>query len=92
LRALWPRQFDSRAGQIFGMGVAAVFFGIAHLRMGVLAVGMTAVLGFGLGLIMVWHRSIWPAVLAHGFFNAATFALLPWLMEKLPQLEKSLGH
>ena len=31
----------------------------------------------GLGVIMILHRSIWPAVLAHGFFNATTFALLP---------------
>lgn len=92
LRALWPRWFNSRAGQILGMGIAAVFFGLAHVRMGLLAVFMTAVLGFGLGIIMVLHRSIWPAVMAHGFFNAATFAVLPWLTEKLPELQKSLGH
>ena len=91
LRALWPRRFGSRAGQIVAAGVAAIFFGIAHLRMGMLAVAMTAALGFGLGVIMVLHRSIWPAVLTHGMFNAATFALLPWLVEKLPELQKSLG-
>jgi len=35
---------------------------------------------------MVFHRSIWPAVIAHGAFDATTFALLPWLLEKLQSL------
>jgi membrane protease YdiL (CAAX protease family) len=91
LRALWPRRFGSRAGQILAMGVAALFFGVGHLPMGLLAVVMTALLGFGLGVIMVLHRSIWPAVLTHGMFNATTFAILPWMAEKLPELQKSLG-
>jgi len=91
LRALWPRRFGSRAGQILAVGVGALFFGIGHLRMGPLAMVMTALLGFGLGVIMVLHRSIWPAVLTHGMFNATTFAILPWLAEKLPELQKSLG-
>jgi len=92
LRALWPRRFNSHAGQILAMALAALFFGIGHLRMGLLAVVMTALLGFGLGVIMVLHRSIWPAVITHGMFNAATFAFLPWLLEKLPELQKSLGR
>jgi membrane protease YdiL (CAAX protease family) len=56
--------------------------------MGILAVLFAGVLGLGLGLIMVFHRSIWPAVLAHGFFDATTMALLPWamgLMQHLPR-------
>jgi membrane protease YdiL (CAAX protease family) len=39
------------------------------------------VLGIFLGLIMVYHRSIWPAVLAHGFFDATSMAVLPWAMD-----------
>jgi membrane protease YdiL (CAAX protease family) len=31
----------------------------------------------------VWHRSIWPAVIAHGMFDATTFALLPLAMQHL---------
>jgi membrane protease YdiL (CAAX protease family) len=92
LRTLWPRRFSSTPGQILAVGVGAVFFGIGHLPMGPLAVVMTALLGFGLGVIMVLHRSIWPAVITHGMFNAATFAILPWLTEKLPELQKSLGQ
>lgn len=48
---------------------------------------MTAVLGFLLGMIMVLHQSIWPAVIAHGFFDATSMALLPWAMEKIQQLQ-----
>lgn len=85
LAALWPGRFGSRGGRILGSAVAALLFGFAHLRMGMMAVIMTTLLGFGLGLIMVWHRSIWPAVIAHGAFNATTMALLPFLLEKVPQ-------
>jgi len=44
---------------------------------GPVAVGLTTLLGFGLGVIMVLHRSIWPAVIAHGMFDATSLALLP---------------
>lgn len=92
LRVLWPRAFGSRLGQIAGVAVAAVIFGFGHLGQGVLAVGLTAVLGFGLGAIMVWHRSIWPAVIAHGMFNATSLALIPWVLEQLHDVQKTTGH
>jgi hypothetical protein len=37
-------------------------------------------------MIMVLHKSIWPAVIAHGLFDATTMAMLPWSMEKLQHL------
>lgn len=92
LRTLWPGGFGSRAGQIAGAAVAAVIFGIAHLGQGVLAAGMAGLLGFGLGVIMVLHRSIWPAVIAHGMFDATSLALVPWALEKLQQIQPALGH
>lgn len=92
LRSLWPRSFGSRAGQIASAGVAAVVFGVGHLAMGPVAVLLAGLLGFGLGVIMVLHRSIWPAVIAHGMFDATSLALLPWLMEHLPQVQQALGH
>jgi membrane protease YdiL (CAAX protease family) len=82
---LWPHQFGSRSGQIGAVFVGAIIFGSAHLSMGVLAAGMAGLLGIGLGLIMVLHRSIWPAVIAHGLFDATTFAMLPWAMGHLPK-------
>ncbi|MBI4663736.1 MAG: CPBP family intramembrane metalloprotease [Verrucomicrobia bacterium] len=86
LRTLWSRRFGTRGGQLAAAGVAAVIFGLGHLMQGPLAVGLTTLLGFGLGVIMVFHRSIWPAVMAHGMFDATSLGLLPWVMEKLQQM------
>jgi membrane protease YdiL (CAAX protease family) len=92
LRALWPQHFGTRTGQITAVAIAATVFGFAHLGMGLIAVLFAGLLGFGLGLIMVFHRSIWPAVIAHGMFDATSLALLPWIAEKLPEIQRTLGH
>jgi membrane protease YdiL (CAAX protease family) len=92
MRALWPGRFGSQAGQIVAVAIAAILFGLGHLSQGVMAIGLTALLGFGLGLIMVLHRSIWPAVIAHGMFDATSLALIPWALEKLQQVQQTLGH
>lgn len=83
LRGLWPGTFGSTRGQLLGVAVAAVIFGLGHLSQGPLAPALTGLLGLGLGAIMVFHRSIWPAVIAHGMFDATTFALLPLGLELL---------
>ncbi len=86
LRALWPRFFSTRAGELRAVLLIAVVFGAAHFRMGLLAAFFAFLLGIFLGAIMVMHRSIWPAVVAHGFFDALTFALLPYAFAQLRQL------
>ena len=86
MRKVWPRYFGSTAGQIGAVAVASEIFGLGHLVQGPLAVCLTALLGFFLGLIIVLHRSIWPAVIAHGMFDATSMALLPWVMETIKSL------
>jgi membrane protease YdiL (CAAX protease family) len=81
LRGLWPGAFGSTRGQLVGVCIAAIIFGLGHLAMGPLACIMAGILGLGLGAIMVLHRSIWPAVIAHGMFDATTFALLPLIAD-----------
>ena len=81
MRALWPAPFEGRGGQIAGVALIAIVFGLAHLSMGLLAAAMAMILGFLLGIIMVVHRSIWPAVIAHGMFDATSFALIPTVLE-----------
>jgi membrane protease YdiL (CAAX protease family) len=83
LTKLWPPVFGSRPGQVASVAVVSVAFGLGHLSLGPTGVASATLLGFGLGLIMILHRSIWPAVIAHGMFDATTFALLPWAMEQL---------
>lgn len=79
MRVLWPGIFWDRNGQVAAVALIAVLFGAAHLGMGAVAAGVAGLLGLFLGIIMVVHRSIWPAVFAHGFFDATTLALLPTL-------------
>jgi membrane protease YdiL (CAAX protease family) len=86
MRALWPRFFSDRSGEIKAVLIIAVLFGAAHYKMGLLAAIFAFVLGIFLGVVMVVHRSIWPAVFAHGFFDALSFALLPYLSDYLRHL------
>ena len=78
MRALWPNLFEGRDGQIAGVAVIAIIFGLGHLAYGAISAAMAGIVGFLLGIVMVMHQSIWPAVIAHGAFDATTFALLPW--------------
>lgn len=86
MRGLWPRVFGSRVGQCAAIALIAIAFGAMHLRMGVIATIGAGILGLLLGFIIVLHKSIWPAVIAHGLFDATTFAILPWVIEKAHHL------
>ncbi len=87
---LLPDRGQTRRGQIIAVVVAAVIFGLGHWPQGIAGVALTGTLGLGLGAIMLFHRSLWVAVLAHGFFDATSFALLA-LVERLGILEKLKG-
>jgi len=86
MRALWPRAFHCFPGQILAIALIAVIFGAGHLQLGVLGAIVAGLLGLFLGVVIVVHRSIWPAVIAHGLLDATTFALVPYALEKLQQL------
>lgn len=86
LSALCPKWFGGKLGRIGAVCVAAVLFGLGHLPQGWGAVCLTGLLGVGLGTIMVLHRSVWEAVLAHGFFNATSFLLISLLNKYAPDL------
>jgi membrane protease YdiL (CAAX protease family) len=92
LRGLWPRRFATKRAQFVAVLIAAVLFGVGHVAQGPMAATIAGLLGVGLGAIMIGHRSIWPAVIAHGCFDATTFAVLPWAMEKLQALQQTLPH
>lgn len=89
--ALSPVFFGTRKGMFIAILLAAAVFGLGHLPQGVSAVFLTAALGLGLGLIMVRHQSIWEAVIAHGFFDATTFAMLFVVVKFTPNLLKQFG-
>jgi len=78
--------------------MAAVVFGLGHLPQGPGGVILTGVVGFILAMVMIGHRSLWAAVIAHGFFDASTFVLLAVIVRNkeaiqrmAPDLLKQLG-
>lgn len=86
---LAPASIPTRRVEWLAVLGSSVFFGLAHLTMGWLAVGMTFLLGIGLGAILIVRRSLPEAVLAHGFFDATTFFFLYILQQK--ELFRRLG-
>lgn len=86
LSALYPKGFERWPGKLAAIALVALIFGLAHLPQGVGGVGVTLVLGLGLGAIMLGHRSIWEAVLAHGCFDASSFVMAHYLVTHHPNL------
>ena len=86
MRKLWPNKFGNRTGQIAAVALLAIVFGLAHLSLGAVAAAMATILGLLLGIIMVVHESVWPAVIAHGMFDATTFALIPMVLQQVRQI------
>ena len=82
---VFPAMKTRRGARVAAVAVAAVIFGLGHLPMGGMAVVLTGLIGLLLGLIMLWHGSVWEAVIAHGMFDATSFALIPWALERLPK-------
>lgn len=95
----WFRWQARRWGPTVSVALlAAVIFGLGHLPQGAGGVVLTGVVGFILAMVMIGHRSIWVAVLAHGFFDASTFVLLAVIVRNqetirrlAPDLLKQLG-
>lgn len=84
----WPHLFGGRRGAWWALLPTALIFGLGHTAQGWMGVGATTLIGLGLGAILLFHRSLWDAVLAHGFFDATTFALLPLLADHFPNLAR----
>jgi membrane protease YdiL (CAAX protease family) len=89
--ALAPSIFGTRRGQFFAVAIAAVIFGLGHAPQGWGGVAITALLGMGLGWMIVRHQSIWEAVMAHGFFDATTFAMIYLIIRFAPEALKGFG-
>lgn len=93
-RALFPRLNSGRGGQFVFVVLVAMVFGLGHLPQGFGGVLLTTLLGIMLGTIMIFHRSIWEASLAHGFFNALSFVGMHFLLkykDQLPGIQKMFG-
>lgn len=88
---IWPELCERKSGRIVCAAIAAVFFGIGHLPQGLFAAAMIGLIGFGLGVAMVLHRSIWPPVVAHSALDAASMALVAFMVRH-PNLMQHIGR
>jgi membrane protease YdiL (CAAX protease family) len=76
---LFPKSFATTGGKAIAIVIIAVLFGCGHVSQGALGVILTGFIGIALGVVMLWHRSLWEATIAHGIFDATTFALIWWV-------------
>jgi len=91
LAALFPRLFESLRGKAVAVAMVAIVFGLGHLSQGWGGVVTTTVLGIGLGAIILFHGSVWDAVIAHGCLDASTFVLLFLLFRFFPDFNLDFG-
>ena len=84
LFVLFPKLDATVWGRLGAISSVALLFGLGHAVQGPGAVCLTFLLGLGLGGIIVFHRSIWEAVIAHGFFDASTFVMIFAIKRYLP--------
>lgn len=90
LKKLFPKRAHSKGFQVLLVCLLALVFGVGHIPQGIMGVALTTLLGVGLGLIQVFHKSIWEATMAHAFFNATSFLLMP-LLPRLMEMMESQG-
>ena len=56
--------------------ISAVLFGAGHGYQGLLGLLQTTVAGLVLGALVVWRRSLWPAIGAHLAIDAFSLVML----------------
>ena len=76
LQKIAPRHWNQNRKNALALGFSSVIFGIGHLYQGWTGVVATTLLGLVMGGIILRHGSVWPAIVAHGSFNAVSFAAL----------------
>lgn len=78
-----PRTMSPLVRNSIAVVVSALVFGIGHWYQGVVGVGVTALIGIALGAMTLYHKSVWPAIIAHGFFNATSFLMVVLGVDKM---------
>ena len=76
LQRVAPAHWSPATKNVLALGASSLLFGMGHWYQGVAGVVLTSVLGVALGGIMLYHRSVWPAIIAHGCFDVASFVMM----------------
>jgi uncharacterized protein len=73
------------------LGVSSAVFGLAHLYQGTGGVLLTAAVGLGFGVVYrMARRDLWAAILTHGLFDTASFAIV-FLLTAAPLMHLFCG-
>ncbi len=64
---------SARAALVFSVLASSVLFGIAHTEQGVVGVAVVTIDGIAFSVVRHHYRTLWAAVLAHGFNNTIGF-------------------
>lgn len=59
----------SLVGVVIAVGLSSVLFGLAHTEQGMVGVALTTIDAVFFSVLRLRYRSVWAAVLAHGFNN-----------------------
>ncbi|HEX7629191.1 MAG TPA: CPBP family intramembrane glutamic endopeptidase, partial [Candidatus Methylomirabilis sp.] len=68
--------------------ITALCFGAGHGYQGGLGLLQTTVAGVGLGALVVWRKSLWPAIGAHFAIDAFGLFVLKALQSLLPAISQ----
>jgi|GEM_PF-3999487 len=80
LSQLYPQIFSGRWGT-FGMIVlVGMVFAMAHLYQGAIGIGLTFMIGVGLGAILLYRKSYWEAAITHSLIDVTSFLMIFWIM------------
>jgi len=74
LDQICPKSWSTPMRNVFAIVISSVVFGLGHLYQGPSGIILTGILGALLGIVVLRHGSIWPAVFMHGFIDAISFA------------------
>lgn len=66
--------------------VNAGLFGLLHRYQGTIGVVQTATVGLVFATVVTKTRSLWPAIIAHGFLDTVGLMLIPLLRDMIPEV------
>lgn len=80
--------FPNRAG--LAIAVSAILFGAGHGYQGLLGFVQTTSVGIAFGVLTVWRKSLWPAVIAHLAIDSIGLVLLRVFKPMIEELAKKV--
>lgn len=92
MEKLFPNLRPSLMGKAVLLLVPAIVFGLGHYSQGAGGIILTGIIGIGCGALILFQRNAWTAIMAHGFLDASTFAMLPYALEAIKKAQQATGQ